>query len=97
MGHLDKLAEEKAEKGLSVIAITRQGRAAVDAFIEETGAKHTIIIEGGDSMRSYGSRSWPTNAQASAVVAPRSGSAGTMICARCTVVPLSGWSSKRSA
>ena len=60
MGHLDKLAEEKADAGLSVIAITRQARAAVDAFIEETGAKHTIVIEGGDSMRAYGSRSWPT-------------------------------------
>lgn len=60
MGHLDKLDEELKDKGLTVIAITRQDRSAVDKFIEETGAKHTIVIEGGDSMRAYGSRSWPT-------------------------------------
>lgn len=61
MGHLDKLAEEKKDAGLTVLAITRQDRSAVDKFIEETGAKHTIVIESGDSMRSYGSRGWPTS------------------------------------
>ncbi len=60
MGHLDKLDEELKDKGLTVIAITRQDRSAVDKFIEETGAKHTIVCESGDSMRAYGSRSWPT-------------------------------------
>ena len=61
MGHLDKLAEEMKDKGLTVIALTRQDRSAVDKFIEETGAKHPIVIEDGDSMRTYGATGWPTS------------------------------------
>ena len=61
MGHLDKLAEDMAAKGLSVIAVTKQSRAAVDTFLEETGAKHPIVIEKTDSMRNYGSSSYPTS------------------------------------
>jgi hypothetical protein len=59
--HLDKLAEEKKDKGLTVIAITSQSRAAVDAFIEETGAKHPIVIESTDSMGAYGCNSYPSS------------------------------------
>ncbi len=61
MVHLDKLAEEKKDKGLTVIAITKQSRAAVDAFIEETGAKHPIVIESTDSMAAYGCNSYPSS------------------------------------
>lgn len=61
MVHLDKLAEEKQAKGLTVIAITKQSRAAVDAFITETGAKHPIVIESTDSMAAYGCNSYPSS------------------------------------
>lgn len=60
MGHLDKLHETMAEKGLTIIALTKQDRSAVDKFIEETGAKHPIVIESSDSMRAYGATGWPT-------------------------------------
>jgi hypothetical protein len=76
--HLDKLDEEMKDKGLTVIALTRQDRGAVDKFIEETGAKHTIVIESSDSMRSYGATGWPT----SLLIGP-----GGRILFRGTVVP----------
>ena len=60
MVHLDKLKETYEEKGLTVLAITDEPRARVDKFVEETSAKHTIVIESSDSMRNYGRTSFPS-------------------------------------
>lgn len=61
MGHLDELDEKMKDKGLTVLAVTRQDRSAVDKFVEETGAKHPIVMESTDSMRSYGCTGFPSS------------------------------------
>lgn len=61
MVHLDKLHAEMSDKGLSILAITKQDRAAVDKFVEETGAKHPIVLESSDSMSNYGCNSYPSS------------------------------------
>ena len=60
MVHLDKLHEEMSAKGLTVVAVTKQDRSAVDKFIEETSATHPIVMEKTDSMRNYGCTSYPS-------------------------------------
>jgi hypothetical protein len=60
VGHLDQLKDDFAEEGLSVVAVTKQDRSAVQKFVDETGATHSIVIEEGDSMRAYGRSSYPS-------------------------------------
>lgn len=60
MVHLDKLQDEMSSKGLAVVAVTTHDRSMVDKFLEETHAKHPIVIEKTDSMRAYGCHSFPS-------------------------------------
>lgn len=60
MGHLDELYAKYKDRGLVVLAVTDEPRGLVDKFIAETGAKHPIVIESGDSLRAYGGTGFPT-------------------------------------
>ena len=60
MGHLDELYAKYRDRGLVVLAVTDEPRGLVDKFIADTGAKHPIVIESGDSMRAYGGTGFPT-------------------------------------
>lgn len=60
MGHLDELQAKYSDKGLTVIALTNEGRGLVDRFVADTGARHPIVIESGDSLRAYGGTGFPT-------------------------------------
>ena len=60
MGHLDQLNDDFADKGLSVVAVTKQDRSAVQKFVDDTGATHPIVMEKSDSMRAYGRTSYPS-------------------------------------
>lgn len=62
MGHLDELYAKYQSKGLVVLAVTNEGRSLVDTFVEQTGAKHPIVIESGDSLRAYGGSGFPHSA-----------------------------------
>jgi len=55
------MAEKYAEKGLTVVAITRQGKDAVQPFVDEHGATHPIVCESSDSMQAYGCSSYPSS------------------------------------
>jgi hypothetical protein len=58
--HLDELQEKYKAKGFTVIALTNEGRALVDTFVENTGAKHPIVIEEGDSGETFDIKGYPT-------------------------------------
>ena len=60
MGHLDEMDAKYRDKGLVVVAVTDEARGLVDKFIEQTGAKHTILIEGSDSATAYRINGFPS-------------------------------------
>ncbi len=61
MVHLDELQEKYAAKGLTVMAITNEGRSLVDAFVAKTSAKHAIVIESTDSAKTFDIKGYPTS------------------------------------
>ena len=61
MGHLNELHEKYEAEGLTVIAITTESKSTVDAFVEETGATHPIVIESSDSGSAYGISGYPSS------------------------------------
>ena len=61
MGHLNELHEKFEAEGLTVLAVTTEDRAKVDAFVESTGATHPIVIESSDSGRAYGIGGYPAS------------------------------------
>lgn len=61
MGHLDELWAKYRDKGLVVLAVTNEGRGLVDKFVGDTGAKHPIVIEDGDSLPAFGGRGFPSS------------------------------------
>lgn len=62
MGHLDKLYEKYADRGLVVISVTDEPRSKVDAWIESTGQTSPILIEESSSMRDFGFNAFPSAA-----------------------------------
>lgn len=61
MGHLDELQAKYGDRGLVVLAVTNEGKGLVDKFVSDTGAKHPIVIEDGDSAGVYGIRGFPSS------------------------------------
>lgn len=58
---LDELLEKNADRGLVVLAVTNEDRKAVDEFVAKWKPKHGIVIESGDSSKTYGLlRGYPT-------------------------------------
>jgi len=66
VGHLNELQEKYGSKGLTVLAVTDEGRGLVDKYVEETGATHPIVIESSNSTQAWGVSGFPS----SFVVAP---------------------------
>ena len=62
MGHLDKLYEKYADRGLVVISVTDEDRSKVDAWIESTGQTSPILIEESSSMQKFGFTGFPSAA-----------------------------------
>lgn len=60
MGHLNELHEKYKDKGLVVLGLTNESRSATDGFCEKNSPEYPIVIESGDSMRLYQSKSFPT-------------------------------------
>ena len=54
------MQEKYKAKGFTVIALTNEGRDLVDTFVENTGAKHPIVIEEGDSGEKFDIKGYPT-------------------------------------
>lgn len=61
MGHLDELYAKYRDRGLLVLAVTNEGKSLVDKFVSDTGSKHPIVIEDGDSAGTYGINGFPTS------------------------------------
>jgi hypothetical protein len=53
--------EKYGEKGLTVLAISKQPKSDVEKFVEELEAKHPVVAESSDSMRAFGARSYPSS------------------------------------
>jgi hypothetical protein len=58
--HLNSLQEKYAEKGLTVLAVSKQDAGSIRTFNEEQQAKYPTVAEKSDSMRSYGRSSYPS-------------------------------------
>jgi hypothetical protein len=58
--HLDETQDQYREKGLTVVAVTDEARAKVDAFVAATKARHAIVIESTDSAAAYGIQGFPS-------------------------------------
>jgi hypothetical protein len=54
------LQEKYKAKGFTVIALTNEGRDLVDTFVSNTGAKHPIVIEEGDSAEKFEIKGFPS-------------------------------------
>jgi hypothetical protein len=54
------MSEKYAEKGLTVVAISKQAKADVEKYVEDLEAKHPVVCESSDSMRAYGCSSYPS-------------------------------------
>jgi hypothetical protein len=54
------MSEKHAEKGVTVLAITRQPRSSIQGFIDELQPTHPIVCESSDSMEAYGCNSYPS-------------------------------------
>ncbi|MCE9637662.1 MAG: TlpA family protein disulfide reductase [Planctomycetes bacterium] len=61
MVHLDETYAKYKDKGLVVIGITNEPRGLVDKFVAETGAKHVIVMESGDSGNTYKIKGYPSS------------------------------------
>jgi hypothetical protein len=59
--HLNELAEKYAERGLTVVAISKQAKADVEKFVEELKATHPVVCESTDSARAYGATGFPSS------------------------------------
>ena len=60
MVHLNELHEKYGEKGLTVVAVSKQDRSTVQQFVDEFGAVYPTVCESSDSMRAYGRTSYPS-------------------------------------
>lgn len=60
MVHLNEIHDKYGEKGLTVLAVSRQDRATVERFIEEFEARYPTVVEKTNSMRAYGRTSVPS-------------------------------------
>lgn len=58
--HLTELHEKYGERGLRVIGITNEARAAVDAFVAKHSAKHMVVVESTNSGAAFGTTSVPS-------------------------------------
>lgn len=61
MVHLNTLQEKYGEKGMTVLAISKQDRSAVEKFIEEFKPTYPTVSEKSDSMRAYARSSYPSS------------------------------------
>lgn len=61
MVHLDATYAKYKDKGLVVIGLTNEPRGLVDKFVAETGAKHVIVMENGDSGNTYKIKGYPSS------------------------------------
>ncbi len=61
MGHLNELQDKYATMGFTVLAVTNEDRATVDAFVEAHKATHPIVIESSDSMALFGGSGFPSS------------------------------------
>ena len=59
MGHLNELKHKYAERGLVILGVARESKAAVEAFVEETKAEYPFLIEDGATRKAYGITSIP--------------------------------------
>jgi hypothetical protein len=59
--HLNEVSEKYREKGLTVVAISKQPKADLEKFVEELEAKFPIVGEKSDSMRAYGCTAYPSS------------------------------------
>ena len=60
MGHLNEIHEKYADKGITLLAVSRQDRSAIDTFIEELDVTHPIVIAKDSVFRGFGVTSYPT-------------------------------------
>lgn len=60
MVHLNEVHEKYAEKGLTVLAVSKQDHSSVEKFIEEFQPKYPTVCEKSDSMRAYARTSYPS-------------------------------------
>lgn len=61
MGHLNKLHEEYASKGLVVLGVSNEDAGKVEGWVSEHGADFPIIVEESDSAEAYGSSGFPSS------------------------------------
>ena len=54
MGHLNKLHEEYASKGLVIMASSPEPESAIQQFVDEFEAKYPVMIEESDTYAEYG-------------------------------------------
>jgi len=59
--HLNELQEKYAEKGLVILAVSRESRASVSKFVEEFEVKYPTICETTDSMSAYECSGFPSS------------------------------------
>lgn len=59
MGHLNKLHEEYASKGLVIIAASPEPESEVQQFVDEFEAKYPVMIEESDTYAEYGFAALP--------------------------------------
>jgi peroxiredoxin len=61
VARLDELLAKHGDRGLVVLAVTNEERKAVDEFVAKWKPKHGIVIESGDSSKTYGlAKGYPT-------------------------------------
>ena len=60
MGHLNELHEKYTDQGLTVLAVSPQSAATIEAFIEEFGCIYPTVSEKSNSARAYGRGSLPS-------------------------------------
>jgi len=61
VGHLNKLHEEYAAKGLVVLGVSNEDTSKVEGWVSEHGAEFPIIIEETDSANAYGAGGFPSS------------------------------------
>lgn len=60
VGRLNGLWEKDRDRGLLVLAVTNEDRPLVERFVKDTGCRHPVVIEGGDSVDAFGTENFPT-------------------------------------
>ncbi len=61
MGHLNKLHEEYADKGLVVLGVSNEDASKVESWVTEHGAEFPVVIEETDSAKDYGIKGFPSS------------------------------------